>query len=196
MVVGELDGPASERVRTLARVLAPCAPIVVTDNFRGAAWSKLAINCTITTLGALTGETLGQMLADPAVRRLFLRIYGEVVETAEGLGVKLEKVAADPKLLYLAVGSSWPKRMIKDLLVRMVGRKYAKLRSSSLQSLERGRRTEVESLNGYVVRQAARIGLAVPCNEALVRMIHEIEEKARPICRENLREMLGLLKSS
>lgn len=62
---------------------------------------------------------------------------------------------------------------------------------SSLQSLERGRPTEVDFLNGYVLEQAAKAGVDVPLNAALTRLIHEIEQGQRRIGPDNMDELLA-----
>jgi 2-dehydropantoate 2-reductase len=190
--LGELDGRITERIEGLARMLKAVTPVVVTDNIRGAQWSKLAINCTITTIGALTGESLGVMLKDPRARRAFLGVYREVVDTALSLGMRLERIAADPMLLYLPENAGPLSRFFKDVLTRVVGRKYGKLKSSSLQSLERGRKTEIDFLNGYVVEQARKAGRRVPLNECLTRMIREIEEGRRRLSPANMVELLSV----
>jgi 2-dehydropantoate 2-reductase len=58
-----------------------------------------------------------------------------------------------------------------------------------LQRLDRSRRTEIDFLNGYVVRKVKEAGLAVPVNEAVVRMFKEIEEGKRSINPRNIREI-------
>jgi 2-dehydropantoate 2-reductase len=63
------------------------------------------------------------------------------------------------------------------------------VKSSSLQSLERGRKTEIDYLNGYVVRKAKEVGVEVPVNEAVVRLVKEIEEGRRSIDPRNLEEI-------
>lgn len=191
--VGELDGRSTPRVRQLADTLRRVGPVTLSANMRGVLWSKLAINCTVNSVGALTGETLGELLADPRVRRIFLRTYSEVVDTAEALGIRLERIAANPKLLYLAKDAGPIARYTKDLVARMLGRKYKHARSSTLQSLERGRKTEVDFLNGYVCDAAAKAGVAAPVNAALARMIKEIEAGKRPIAKENIADLCALL---
>ncbi len=188
--VGEVDGPVTERIRRLAAVLEAASPVITTDNMRGALWSKLAINSTITPLGALTGKTLGAMLKRRRPREVFLRLYQEVVDTSRALGVRLERIAANPGLLYLPQNAGAVRRFTKDALVRVVGYKYRKLKSSSLQSLERGRKTEIDYLNGYVVAKAREAGVDVPVNEALVRLIKEIEAGKRKIDTKNLDDLL------
>jgi 2-dehydropantoate 2-reductase len=191
--VGELDGSDGERVRGLAALLERVTPVVVSTNIRGALWSKLAINCTITTGGALTGETLGQMLRHGGARRAFLGVYREVVDTAEAQGIELERIAANPRLLYLPADAGPLRRAAKDVVMRVLGRRYRDLRSSSLQSLERGRRTEVDYLNGHVVRAAEARGLDAPLNRTLVRLIHEIEEGQRPLSPDNVGELVAAI---
>lgn len=194
--LGELDGSDTPRLRELSALLEPTGEIVTTANIRGALWSKLAINACITTLGAVTGQTLGEMLADRRARRLFLAVYAEVVDTATALGITLERVAADPYLLYLPRDAGWLTRVRKDLLARVVGLKYRRLRSSSLQSLERGRPTEVEFLNGHVVARAAEVGVPTPLNAALTAMVHELESGEREIHPRNLGPLVALLDAS
>ena len=190
--LGEPDGAKTKRTEDLARILKGVTPVVITDNIRGAQWSKLAINCTITTIGALTGESLGHLLKDARARRAFLGVYREVIETALALGVRLERIAVDPMLLYLPSDTGFFKRVFKDLLVRIVGRKYGKLKSSSLQSLERGRKTEIDFLNGYVVEQAGKAGVGAHLNKSLTRMIKEIEQGRRGLSPANMEELLAV----
>lgn len=189
--IGELSGPQyTPRVITLKKAMERAAPVMISANIRGALWSKLAINCTITTLGALTGDTLGVMLQDARVRRLFMRTYSEVVETADALGIQLERIAANPRLLYVPKDAGGFTHFFKDVLVRMVGRRYGGMKASMLQSLERGRPTEIDFLNGYVVAQAQKVGVATPVNAALVQMVKEIEAGTRQIQRKNVDDLL------
>lgn len=188
--VGELDGQSGPRVQRLAGTLEAVTPVVSSDNIRGALWSKLAINCMITSGGAVTGETLGAMLQREDARRTFLCIYREVLDTAGACGIRLERIAANPRLLYLPAGAGALHRGLKDVFVRFIGRRYGALKSSSLQSLERGRKTEVDYLNGYVVARAEEAGVPVPLNRALVAMIKEIEAGDRRLSTENVGDLM------
>jgi 2-dehydropantoate 2-reductase len=190
-VVGELDGQVSGRVESLAKALETSAPVVISRNIRGALWSKLAINCAITTPCALTGDTLSVIAQDRRIRRVVLLTYREAVDTAEALGIHLERIATHPKRLYLPHNVGRLTALWKDLLVQLAGRRYGRAKPSMLQSLERGRKTEIDYLNGYVVEQAKRAGVSTPVNAALVRMIKEIELGERSIDRKNLDDLLA-----
>src|SRR3989449_10891648 len=84
------DSPRLEHARL---VLQHAFPVQVTYNLAGARWSKLAMNCAMSTLGAITGFSLGELAARRYVRTLALRIVAEVVDVAWLRGVKLEAVA-------------------------------------------------------------------------------------------------------
>jgi len=189
--IGELDGSISERIKKLEVALEVVCPVVISTNIRGALWSKMAINCMITTVGALTGQLLGEMLSERRVRQAFLVIYREVLDTASAAGIKVERTAANPRLFYLPPNAGLLNRFIKDVLMKILGRRYRKLKSSMLQSLERGRPSEIDYLNGYVVETAKKFGVPVPLNTLVTRMVKEIESGQRQIEKRNMDELLA-----
>ena len=75
-------------------------------------------------------------------------------------------------------------------MIRIIGFRYRRLKSSSLQSLERGKLTEVDYFNGYIVKNAGQSGVPVPVNKTIVNMIHEIEQKKREISVSNFNDPL------
>jgi 2-dehydropantoate 2-reductase len=79
--------------------------------------------------------------------------------------------------------------MKRHLVIRVIGLKYRNLKSSSLQSLERGHKTEVENYNGYIASKGKQLGVPTPVNEQLTRMVGEIEQGTRKIAPANLREI-------
>jgi 2-dehydropantoate 2-reductase len=196
LVVGELDGQVTPRVERLKATLDGVAPTTVSANIYGVLWSKLAINCVTTALGAVTGQLLGEMLQHGAHRRLALSIISEVVDVAHAHGISLDPVGGtlDLHRLYVPAGRRQagfhPNLIPKHALILAVGLKFRHLKSSMLQSLERGRRPEIDFLNGYVVDMGRAKGIAVPVNAALLEMVHEIQAGMRPIKPDNLRELL------
>ncbi len=185
--IGELDGSRTSRLDGLKQILELACPVVITTNIVGALWSKLAINCCVTTLGAITGEKLGVMLSNKQIRSIFLDIYQEVVDTATRKGISLERIAANPYLLYRRKGANFVINWFKLLMLKFVGRKYKELKSSMLQSLDRGRKTEIEFLNGYVVRTAKEVDVPTPRNTKAVEIVERIEKGELQSSMDNIR---------
>jgi 2-dehydropantoate 2-reductase len=186
-VLGRLDGAGDARLQSLQTLLQPIGPTEVTTNLRGARWSKLAINCAISSLGTIGGDRLGALLRHRFVRRLGLEVMTEAVEVARARGVRLEKVSGTIDLDWVALtatercASGSASLLAKHALLLAVGAKFRRLRSSMLQAIERGREPAVDYLNGEVVTRARALGIGVPLNERIVEVIHAIARgAARP----------------
>lgn len=192
-VVGRLFGEIDDAVRAVARLLEPCGEVELTQNLRGARWSKLAINCAISSLGTLGGDRLGALMRHRFVRRLCLETMTEVTQVAVAEGVRLEKVSGTLDLEWLALDdeerllSGSPSLFAKHAVLLAVGAKYRRLRSSMLAAIERGRPPPVEYLNGEVVRRAPKHGVPVPINAGLVERVEALGRGEKKPSLEELR---------
>lgn len=171
--IGRLDGIREPALSELASVLECVGPVTITDNLLGARWSKLALNCAVSSLGTIAGDRLGPVLAHRHARRLALEIWTEVVHVARALGVVLEKISGTVDLEWLALSdeesraSASPSLVAKHALLLAVGARYRKMRSSMLAAIERGRPCAIEFLNGEVVDRATAMGIPCPVNLAV-----------------------------
>jgi 2-dehydropantoate 2-reductase len=174
--IGRLDGVADPRLAELALVLEPVGAVTVA----GARWSKLAINCAISTLGTLAGMRLGALMTHRYVRRLTLEIMSEVVEVARAEKVKLEKVSGTLDLDWIALtpaerrSTGSASLFAKHSMLLAVGARYRRLRSSMLAAIERGRTPAVDFLNGEVVAHGKAHGLSSPVNAEAQAMVHAL----------------------
>jgi len=185
-VLGRLDGGDDPRFPHLADALSGIGPVDVTHNLEGARWSKLAINCAISSLGTIGGERLGELIRYRFVRRLALEVMTEAVITARRLGIRLEKVAGTIDLEWTTLNaedthSGSPSLAAKHAMLLAVGAKFRRLRSSMLAAIERGREPAIDFLNGEIVRHAARAHVAVPINHRVAKTVTAIwRNAARP----------------
>jgi 2-dehydropantoate 2-reductase len=185
-------GPDS-RLDELARILEAIGPTSISDNLPGARWSKLAINCAISSLGTLGGERLGVLMRHRHVRRLALEIMTETVAVARALGVRLEKVAGTLDLDWIALteadraAAASSSLVAKHALLLAVGARYRRLRSSMLAAIERGRPPAIDFLNGEVVTRGASLGLPTPVNAAIREQVLAISRGGAKPGMETLR---------
>jgi len=192
--LGVLPGGDDSRLPDLARLLEAVGPVTTTNNLAGVRWSKLAINCAVSTLGTLGGERLGALLRVRFVRRLALEIVTEAVLLAQAEGIRLEKVAGTVDLEWLALAAEERERSsmslaTKHALLLAVGARYRRLRSSMLSALERGRPPAVDFLNGEVTERAKRRGLDAPVNERARELVWAVARGERASSRALLREL-------
>lgn len=198
LTVGRLSGELDDAVLRIASLLAPIdgrAPENITQNLRGARFSKLAINCAISSLGAIGGDTLGSLMRHRFARRLCLEVMTEAVQTSVRLGIRLEKLSNTIDLEWLALDdeertvSGSPGLLAKHTVLLAVGARYRRLRSSMLAAIERGREPPVVWLNGEVVSRARELGLEVPVNAAVVELIQAIARGEKKPGTDTLRAL-------
>jgi 2-dehydropantoate 2-reductase len=171
----------------LASALEAVGPVETTTNLPGKRWSKLAINCAISSLGTIGGERLGPLMQQRIVRRLALEIMTEVVQVARKENVRLEKVSGTLDLSWIALteeerrAAGSPSLVAKHGLLLAVGFRYRRMKSSMLSAIERGRTPAVDFLNGEVVDHAREHGIRVPVNTLIRDTVWAIANgKQRP----------------
>jgi 2-dehydropantoate 2-reductase len=153
LVIGEAAGVGGALITDLAAFLtARKVPTRVSDNVEGELWWKLVLNCAYNAVSALGQSRYGAMMAMPQIRRVMSDAVREIVALAEAKGVRI--AMADPVDAVLRFGDLMPQT-----------------KSSTAQDMERGRPTEIEYLNGYVVRECDAFGLPAPVNRTLYALV-------------------------
>jgi 2-dehydropantoate 2-reductase len=171
--IGELDGRSSARIAEVARMLnaAGIETVVIPDPMAHI-WSKFVLNCAINPLTAITGLRSGEMYRTPEVNALQDRVIDEILMVVARKGVRL----AEPD----------PRKKIRDHC------RVRYNRPSMMQHVEQGRRTEIDALNGALVREAKALGLAVPYNEAVVAVVKGLEKSRHQLLHEPPRDYAKL----
>ncbi len=185
-IIGGLDQEQDPRLGPIKMLMDLIAPTRISPNILGELYAKLIINSCINSLGAMSGLYLGEMLAKKRARNIFIAIMKEAMAVAHAMGLKVEK-GAGGKLDYekfLADGAIADFK--RHLMIRIIGFKYRRLKSSSLQSLERGKPTEIDYLNGYIVDKGFELGVPVPVNALVIMTIKAIEAGERRLEPANL----------
>jgi len=96
LLIGELTGGISERADRVAKELGRAIEVRVSPNLTGAIWSKLLINCSVTTLGALSAQTMRQYMETEEGKKVFRRTYEEALSVALAIGARPERLAVEP----------------------------------------------------------------------------------------------------
>jgi 2-dehydropantoate 2-reductase len=164
LVIGELAGGVGARVERVAHALGRAIEVKVSSNMTGAIWSKLLINCSVTTVGAICSQTMRQFMETKAGKKVFRRAYEEALSVALATGARPERLAVDP--IPPECYESWLEAMIAF---------YGDVKPSMLQDFERGRRTEIDFINGYVVTLGRASGVPVDMNRKITDLVRQIE---------------------
>ncbi|MCK4400565.1 2-dehydropantoate 2-reductase [Candidatus Bathyarchaeota archaeon] len=159
-VIGTLDGGSRSMAETAADMFNGAGlQTRVSGDVRGDIWGKVLVNLGINALTALTGLRNGQLLEIPELRLLMRLAVEEGMMVAEADGVDLSIIdhVAHVYEVAEATGAN---------------------RSSMLQDVDRGRRTEIDALNGAVVGLGEKLGVETPVNRALTSLVKGLEHGA------------------
>ena len=158
LLIGRLSGRNDQLVERIRSVLDKAVPTSVTTNIRGARWSKLIVNLD-NVLPALCDASFKQVHDDPFLRRLAEGLVREGMAVAERAGVRLEPIPGTS--LPLASLAAWPSK------------------GPTWQSVARGRPTEIEYLNGEVVRVGKELQVATPLNQLALTLMQRVSAERR-----------------
>jgi 2-dehydropantoate 2-reductase len=154
---GELViGPSAASARIAAAFAAAGVPVEVSDNVIGALWAKLIVNCAYNALSAITQLPYGRLVQGAGIPAVMLDVVDECLAVARAAGVN---VPGDMRQAVPQIAQSMPAQF-----------------SSTAQGLARGKPTEIDHLNGLVVRKGAALGIPTPTNRLLLALVKALEK--------------------
>jgi 2-dehydropantoate 2-reductase len=145
---------AQQVAESFTRAGVPCR---VSENIDGDLWAKLVWNCAGNAITALGRASYGQIARSESALQLFLAAANETMAVARASGIRLPPVDLANANVKLA----------RDL---------GNATSSTAQDIQRGKRTEIDSLNGFVVRRGVELGVPTPVNSTLTALIKLLED--------------------
>jgi len=159
---GELVIAPSRSSEQVAQQLAAAGvPTQISVNVRGSLWAKLVLNCAYNALSAITQMPYGQLVKGQGVADVIRDVVGECLAVAKAEGVE---IPGDTEAAVRGIAETMPTQY-----------------SSTAQDLARGKPSEIDHLNGYVVRRGKALGVATPANRVLLVLVKLLEGKPRKV---------------
>lgn len=194
--VGELDGQDTPRARELASMLAQAiqGPAKVTTNLLGQRWSKLIVNCMNNALAGLTGWKTAKARMHADTQRIGIQLAAEVVLVARAHGIHVDGVMglSPDTVVGAAKGHSEQLRKCQEQLSEMARVAGSLSRPSFGQDVVKGRRTEIDELNGLVARKGREKGIETPFCDKIVQLIHALGVGFKPDPK-HIRPLIAML---
>lgn len=184
--IGTVGGPENDRVRRAAELLRLMGPTAVNPSLMAARWSKLIWNCGMSGMSAALRSTFGGVLDSPKAMVQIGRICAEMGQVCAAAGQDFDETELPGVNALMKAGGEKTETAMREVFAQS----YVTLRSakaSMLQDLEKGCKTEVDMINGFVSAQGRRLGVPTPINDLVVTLVHEMEGTASaPTLAENL----------
>jgi 2-dehydropantoate 2-reductase len=157
-------GPRNERTERVAALFSRAnVPCRISDNIDGELWTKLIWNCALNAVSALGHAKYGQIAASADARKVVETVVDEVLAVARAANI--HPPGLEDRKVAIAGAMKIATQMAEAL-------------SSTAQDINRGKRTEIDSLNGYISRRGAELGVPTPVNHALYALVKLVEGRA------------------
>ncbi len=181
--VGECDNEIRPRTEALAAALSHIDSAKVTPNLSGERWTKLVQNAMSNCVSAATGLPVKAYLNEPRSRHVSIRLAAEAAAIGLALGHQLETINGLPAEKWVEAGKTMADgvndaaalKEAEEILLAGAARMSDGARPSMAQDIAKQRRTEIDELNGEVVRRAQELGIAVPTNAAMQKVVQRVE---------------------
>jgi len=180
--VGEVHGRVTPRVEELAGLLASSDSTKVTTNLWGERWSKLCTNAMANGLSACTGMSGNEMTRNESTRRFAIRVCSEAVRVGVAMGFDLEEIHHMPAETWERAGRGDAAALatVEETMLASTKSKAEGQRPSMGQDMVKGRRTEIDYINGHISAKGKEAGIPTPANDALTDIVHRVERGEMP----------------
>ena len=175
-----------EKLGAVADLLSLMGKVTVEDNFIGARWSKLTINCAFSGVSALTGYTFGQICDDRYARKVAQAVLKECFDVAVACGIKPAPVQGHNVAAILGYRGAF-KKWLSYHIIPVAMKKHREIISGMYCDLSAGRPCEIDFINGVAADYGRRVCRPATLNELIVSSVHEIERGERAITPDNLK---------
>lgn len=172
--LGSLTGRPNRHLDDVKALLELMGPVELDDNFIGTRWSKLLINAAFSGMSAVCGTTFGQAAKDKGSRRIVQALIKECIDVCKAGNIRIQPVQGKD-IVKLLDYSNPIKKALSFAIIPIAIRKHALLKASMLQDIEKGKKCEVDAINGVVCDFGRKVGCPTPMNDKVVEIIHRIE---------------------
>ncbi len=183
-IIGSINSSNSGQLEPIQEILQTVMPTRISEDIMAELYSKLVLNACMNSPCVVTGLDLSPLLKQKNGRKLFIGIMREAMAVANAAGIQVPT----GRLNYTKLLN--PPNILGDikrsLFLRLMAAASKKVKVSSMQSVARRRKTEVDFLNGYISDLGRSHQVPTPLNDAMVAMVKEIENGTRTMSLDNL----------
>ena len=192
--VGELNGEITERVQTIADLFNSAGKTLVTDDLWGQRWSKMVTNCMVNATAGMTGLMSHEVRADRETRNQILNLAIETVKVGRALGYNVKPPMGDFSLEDMEKGAGPEGNEELDKVLQGTPPEVPG-RPSLAQDVMKGRKTEIDYLNGLVSDKGKEIGVDTPYSDAVTQVLKAVESGEFGVGMDNIKRVSDIVRS-
>ena len=172
--MGKMEGISDEKFAEVKALLELMCPVHEESNLIGARWSKLLINATFSGLGTVVGGVFGDVCENKQARKVAIRCMKECIDVGHAAGAQFAPVQGK-NITALFYYKNAAKRAFATALLPVAMKKHREIEPSMLQDLKKGKKCEIDAINGVVCEWGKKCGVPTPINDRIVEIVKKCE---------------------
>jgi 2-dehydropantoate 2-reductase len=185
--LGSLKKRCDGKLAEVKSILEKMGPVTVEENWLGARFAKLLINAAFSGVSTVAGTTFGEAAKDKASRACIQAVIKECIDVSKAAGITIAPMQGND-IAKLMDYNNPLKKKIAFCIIPLAIKKHALLKPSMFQDIEKGKKTEVDYINGAICDFGRKYHVPTPYNDKVTALIHDIEEGKRTAGRANITE--------
>ncbi len=172
--IGGLSSKPNKKIKEVKALLEKVGTVYIEENFIGSRWTKLLVNSSFSGMSAVLGASYGKIVKNLAARKIIHGLMKECIDVCAKNGIKLVPIQGkDVVKLFDYQGPI--KKAIANFMLPIAIKKHILQKSTIVQDLKYGRKTEVDQINGIISAYGKKVGHPTPLNDKVVEIVHCIE---------------------
>lgn len=184
--LGTFSEKNKDKINSVKEILELMGPTEVDENFIGTRWSKLLVNSAFSGMSTVLGVNFGEVAKNKVSRKYAQLLIKECIDICKAQNIKLEPIQGKDVAKLMDYNSAFKKKLA-FMIIPIAIKKHALIRASMLQDIEKGKKCEIEAINGVIAKKGKEVGVATPINEKVIEIVKKIENKELSPSWDNLK---------
>lgn len=186
--LGSFTDKNKDKLKEVKEVLELMGPTEIDNNFIGTRWSKLLVNSAFSGMSTVLGVTFGEVAKNKKSRKYAQMLIKECIDVSKAQNIMLEPIQGK-NVAKLMDYKTWLKKKFVFLILPAAIKKHALIKASMLQDLEKGKKCEIEAINGVVSQKGKEYNIKTPINDKVIEIVKRIENGELKPSLDNLKLM-------
>jgi len=172
--LGSFTESNKDKIPVVKEILELMGTTEVDENFIGTRWSKLLVNSAFSGMSTVLGVNFGEVAKNKVSRKYAQLLIKECIDICKAQNIKLEPIQGKDVAKLMDYKNKFKKK-IAFMIIPIAIKKHRLIKASMLQDIEKGKKCEIEAINGIIAKKGKEVGVATPINNKVIEIVKRIE---------------------
>lgn len=172
--LGTFSNTNKDKLPLVKEILELMGPTELDDNFVGTRWSKLLVNSAFSGMSTVLGVNFGEVAKNKESRKYAQALIKECIDICKAKNIKLEPIQGKDVAKLMDYNTKF-KKWLAFKIIPIAIKKHALIKASMLQDIEKGKKCEIEAINGVIAAKGKEVGVSTPINDLVISIVKRIE---------------------